>query len=131
MAQPGSRDSTTDWVSRMREATPWLDRVGSLVAAGLTIFAAVSWWFLARDLTHPCRTEQLSQAVCDEVPEILQGLQAVLAIAGVVAAALVAVLTLFQAVSGRRVPRLRTLVAILAALAAAWGLVFVIGWWFF
>ncbi|MCZ6553538.1 MAG: hypothetical protein O7A67_07015 [SAR324 cluster bacterium] len=46
-------------------------------------------------------------------------------------ALLLAGLTLFQAVSGRRVPRLLTVVVILAALGVAWGVVFVIGWWFF
>ncbi len=122
----------TDWALLLKKATPWLDRVGSLVAAGLILFAAARWWDRALDLTDPCRRiRNLSLDVCSETPEFLQGLQFVLAIAGIAVAVLLAVLTLFQAVSGRRVPWLRTVVAVLAVLGAAWGIVLVIGWLLF
>jgi DNA-binding phage protein len=79
-------------------------------------------------LTDPCRrVRDLSLEVCEESPEFLQGLQFVLAIAGIAVAVLLAALTLFQAASGRRVPRLRTVLALLAALGIAWGVVLVIG----
>jgi len=126
--EPGTGRVGTDWASVLKDATPWLDRVGSLVAAGLILFAAARWWYRALDLTDPCRrVRDLSLEVCQESPEFLQGLQFVLAIAGIAVAVLLAALTLFQAVSGRRVPRLRTVVALLAALGIAWGVVLVIG----
>ena len=126
--EPGTGRKGTDWASVLKDATPWLDRIGSLVAAGLILFAAARWWYRARDLTDPCRrVQELSLEVCDEFPEFLQGLQFVLAIAGIAVAVLLAVLTLFQAVSGRRVPRLRTVVALLAVIGVAWGVVLVIG----
>ena len=128
-AKPGTGRVGTDWASVLKDATPWLDRVGSLVAAGLILFAAARWWYLARALSNPCG--DLSSDVCNAVPEILQGLQFVLAIAGIAVAVLLAALTLFQAVSGRRVSRLRTVVALLAVLGVAWGVVFLVGRWFF
>lgn len=151
MAQPGGADSSTgteapedqagigpgtgrvgtDWASVLDDAPPWLNRAGSLVAAGLILFAAAAWWSRALDLSNPCGARNLSQAVCDEVPEYLQWLQFVLAIAGIAVAVSLAGLTLFQAVSGRRVPRLRLVAAILAILGAAWVVVFVVGRLFF
>ncbi len=149
MAQPGGTDSPTDteaeedeavidsgvgrlrtdWAFLLKKATPWLDRVGSLVASGLILVAAARWWYLARDLTDPCG--DLSAQVCNEVPEVLQGLQFLLAIAGTAIAVVLATFTMFQAVSGRRVPRFRTVVAVLATLGMAWVVVFVTGIMFF
>jgi len=127
--EPGTGRVGTDWASVLKDATPWLDRMGSLVAAGLILVAAGRWWYLAHDLTDPCG--DLSAQVCNEVPEVLQGLQFVMAIAGIAVAVVLATLTLFQAVSGRRVRRLRTVVAVLAALGVAWAVVFVVGILFF
>ena len=128
MTQPG--DSTTGAAapSSWRTRPPWIDRVGSLVAGGLLLFAAVRWWYVALALTNPCRSSGLDQEVCSEPPEILQSLQFVIAIAGIAVAVVVAGLTLFQAISGRRVPWLRVAVAILAGLAVGWVLVYLIGW---
>lgn len=142
MAQPGGADSSTDtaantepgvaragtdWATVYRTVTPWLNRAGSLVAAGLLLFAATEWWDRARELSEPCRTTGKSQAVCTEVPEFLQALQFVLAIAGIAVAVLLAVLTVYQAVSGRRVPRLRLVAAMLVGVGVAWVAVFAIG----
>lgn len=147
MAQPGGADSSTDteapkdqartepgtgrvgidWASLLKDATPWLNRVGSLVAAGLILFTAFRWWDRARYLSNPCGSRDLALSVCDEVPEFLQNLQFVLAIAGIAVAVLLAGLTLFQAVSGRRVPRLRLVAGTLVVLGVVWGVVFVIG----
>lgn len=130
--EPGTERVGTDWASVLKDATPWLDRAGSLVAAGLILVAAAKWWDRARDLSDPCRrVRELSLAVCNEVPAILQRFQFVLAIAGIAVAVLLATLTLFHAASGRRSPRLRIVVAVLAVLGVAWAVVFVIGWWFF
>ena len=127
--KPGTGRVGTDWASFLKDATPWLDRMGSLVAAALILFGAARWWYRARDLTDPCRrVRNLSLEVCTEFPEFLQGLQFVLAIAGIAVAVLLATLMLFQGVSGRRVPRLRALVIILAVLGVAWGVVLVISW---
>jgi hypothetical protein len=89
----------------------------------------IGWarWYRAFELNNPCGGKKLSRAVCDEVPEFLQSLQFVLAIAGIAAAVLLAALMLFQAVSGRRVPRLRLVAAGLAVLGVAWGVVCVVG----
>jgi hypothetical protein len=125
---PGTGRVGTDGASVLEDAPPWLNRAGSLVAAGLILFAAAAWWSRALDLSNPCGARELSQAVCDEVPEFLQWLQFVLAIAGIAVAVLLAGLTIFQAVSGRRVPRIRQVAAVLAVLGVAWGVVFVVGW---
>ena len=133
MTQPDTTGTDRDvsrtprqWGRGLRNAPPWLERFGSLVAAVLLVVAAVRWGYLALELTDPCGN--FSSGVCDEPHAILQGLQLVLAIAGIGVAVLLAALTLYQTATGRRAPWVRTTVVVLVVLALAWGVVFVVGW---
>jgi len=121
----------TGLLSDLRRAAPWLDRVGSLIAAAFLLATSYFWWGRARDLFNPCEAEELPSTVCSNPPEFLLNLQFGLAVAGITVSVLLAALALYQGVSGRRAPWLRTVAAVLAVIALAWGAVYVIGKFFF
>jgi hypothetical protein len=114
---PTLKARLASWVEANATLVNW---AVSLAAAGLLLWAAVQWWETAGDLASPCEALGLQPAVCDEVPEFLQGSQFVVAMVGIAAALVAAVLSVVQAFLGRRLPVVKTVAGVLLGAAVLW-----------
>lgn len=114
---PTLKTRFASWVERNVTLVNW---VVSLAAAGLLLWAAWQWWERAGDLASPCEALGLQPAVCDEVPEFLQGAQFVVALVGIAAAVVAALLTVAQGLLGRRLPVIKTVAGVLLGAAVLW-----------
>ncbi len=121
---PALRDRLGAWLAANATVVNW---VVSLVAAGLLLWAAVQWSGKATELTSPCQEAAVAPALCDEVPEFLQGAQFAVAMIGIAAAAVAAVLSLAQAFLGRRLPLVKWAAFVLLGATVVWFGIYWIG----
>ena len=92
----------------------------SLLSAGLLIWAAIQWGVRADHLLSPCRTLKVPLGACNETPEWLQGSQFVVAIIGIAAAVLAALLAVRQAFLRERLQILKYVGWAMLGSAAGW-----------
>lgn len=119
-AAGGTRRRTGRW-------RPLLGRAISAFAAGFLLWVTWQWWQRALELNTPCGSHQLSLAVCEEVPEVLQGLQLAVALLGIALAIPIAVLSLMQAVRNKPIPGLPFLSWCLLGVLLTWFGIYLLG----